>query len=113
MAQFVVPGIELAGATGRIRVTSFNGTPAILRMIQTGRTVDMVVGENEAQLGYAGMDQMMRVLSGTPPIESGDEHIPLRVLDKQNVIETGVPPIQSRGYGNAWKTGYLKMWGLS
>jgi ribose transport system substrate-binding protein len=113
MAQFVVPAIQLGGGITRVKVATFNGTPGILRMIQTGDSVEMIVGENEAHLGYAAMDQGMRVMTGAPPIGDGDYGIPLRVFDDANVDETGVPPRYGVGYGDEWRDGFLKAWGLS
>jgi ribose transport system substrate-binding protein len=112
MSQFVVPGIQLGGGIGRVKVATFNGTPGILRMIQTGDTVEMIVGENETHLGYAAMDQAMRLMTGVRPIGDGDYGIPLRVFDDANIDETGVPPRYGVGYGNQWRDGFLKAWGL-
>jgi ribose transport system substrate-binding protein len=113
MVQFVVPGIRLAGATGKVKVASFNGTPFALKMIQDNTDFVMNVGESEDWLGFAGMDQVMRILTGNKPIDTGDEHIPLRVFDKTNVNDAGVPPAFGLGYGDTWLTGYYKMWGLA
>jgi ribose transport system substrate-binding protein len=113
MSQFVVPAIQLGGGITRVKVATFNGTPGILRMIQTGDTVEMIVGENEIHLGYAAMDQAMRSMAGVDPIADGDYGIPLRVFDDSNVDETGVPPDYGVGYGNQWRDGFLEAWGLS
>jgi ribose transport system substrate-binding protein len=113
MAQFVVPGIQLGGGITRTKVATYNGTPGILRMIQTGDTVEMIVGENETHLGYAAMDQAMRLTTGVAPIADGDYGIPLRVFDDSNVGETGDPPGYGVGYGDQWRNGFLKAWGLS
>jgi ribose transport system substrate-binding protein len=113
MAQFVVPGIQLGGGFTRVKVATYNGTPGILRMIQTGDTVEMIVGENETHLGYAAMDQAMRLTTGVAPIADGDYGIPLRVFDDSNVDETGDPPGYGVGYGDQWRNGFLKAWGLS
>jgi ribose transport system substrate-binding protein len=113
MSQFVVPAIQLGGGITRVKVATFNGTPGILRMIQTGDTVEMIVGENETHLGYAAMDQAMRLMTGVAPIADGDYGIPLRVFDDSNVDETGNPPQYGAGYGDQWRNGFLKAWGLS
>jgi ribose transport system substrate-binding protein len=113
MSQFVVPAIQLGGGITRVKVATFNGTPGILRMIQTGDTVEMIVGENETHLGYAAMDQAMRLMTGVDPIGDGDYSIPLRVFDGSNVDETGDPPQYGVGYGDQWSRGFLKAWGLS
>jgi ribose transport system substrate-binding protein len=110
MTQFVVPGIRTAGATTRVKVTTFNGTPFALRFIQDGTPVKMDVGENLDHVGYAAMDQAMRIFAGVKPIASGDEHIPLRVFDESNVDEAGTPPQLSEGYGDAYRKGYKRIW---
>jgi ribose transport system substrate-binding protein len=110
MTQFVLPGIQAAAATGRVKVTTFNGTPFALRFIQKSTPMESDVGENTGQVGYAAMDQAMRLAAGVPPIQSGDENIPLRIFDKTNVDEAGVPPVLGKGYGDAYLTGYQKLW---
>jgi ribose transport system substrate-binding protein len=113
MSQFVVPAIQFGGGITRVKVATFNGTPGILRMIQTGDTVEMIVGENETHLGYAAMDQAMRLMTGVAPIADGDYGMPLRVFDDSNVDDTGTPPKYGTGYGDQWRNGFLKAWRLS
>lgn len=110
MTQFVLPAIRTAGATDRVKVATFNGTPFALKFIQDGTPVVMDVGENLDHVGYAAMDQAMRILAGAEPIASGDENIPLRVFDETNVDEAGTPPELSKGYGDAYRKGYTKLW---
>ena len=112
MVQFVVPALTLAGAEKRVKIVSFNGTPAILGLIGPNSPVKMDIGENPAQLGYAAVDQAMRVMTGVAPIDSGDEKVKLRIFDESNVSEAGTPPALGVGYGDEWKSGYLKLWGL-
>jgi ribose transport system substrate-binding protein len=81
-------------------------------MIEEDSPVKMDVGENPAQLGYAAIDQTLRLITGTGPVESGDQNIGLRIFDISNVDEAGDPPALGVGYGDEWKSGYLKLWGL-
>ncbi|AEA26335.1 ABC-type sugar transport system periplasmic component-like protein [Pseudonocardia dioxanivorans CB1190] len=111
MSQFVVPGIQLAGATGKVHISTFNGTPFVLKMMQDADVVRMDVGENPAQVGYAVVDQVGRIISGAGPIASGDEGIQLRVFTKTNVAEAGNPPELGKGYGDSFADSYLKLWG--
>jgi ribose transport system substrate-binding protein len=108
-APFVVAGIRQASAKGRVKVVTFNGTPSVLKMVKSG-DVEMDVGESLDWVSYGVMDQVMRLEAGLPPVK--DSKLPIRVFDKDNVDETGTPPTESQGYGNAYRDGYLKLWGL-
>lgn len=110
MTQFVLPAIQAVNAMDEIKIATFNGTPFALGYIQNGTPVKMDVGENNAQVGYAALDQVMRILTGAGPIASGDTKIPLRVFDASNIDETGKPPVLGQGYGNDFIAGYEKIW---
>lgn len=110
MAEFIAPAITASGKTGQVHIASFNGTPAILNMIRTGNIVTMDVGENTDDVAAAGLDQLMRVMLKVSP---GKEKINVRVLDKSNVAQAGVPAQNGKGYGDAFLQGYAKTWGVS
>jgi len=111
MSQFALAGITAAGKTGKVKIATFNGTPFALKLIQDGNVLAMDVGENLDWLGWADMDQALRLLVGAKPVQS--EHTPLRVFDKSNVHQAGTPPKDSTGYGNAYVAAYKKLWGLT
>lgn len=108
-SQFAAAGITAAGKTGQVHIASYNGTPFVLKLIESGNVVAMDSAENTNWLGYAGMDATFRVLLGAPPIA---EHTPLRIIDKSNVAQTGTPPQVGKGLGTAYLAGYRKLWGL-
>jgi ribose transport system substrate-binding protein len=108
-APFVVAGIRQAGAKGRVKVVTFNGTPSVLEMVKAG-DVEMDVGESLAWISYGVMDQVMRLAGGMDPVK--DPKLPIRIFDKDNVDETGTPPTDSKGYGDAYRDGYMTLWGL-
>lgn len=108
--QFVLPGITAAGATNRVKVATFNGTPFVLDDIAKGNTVIADVGESTRWLGRALADQLFRVVTGTKPLVN--EHTPYRVFDKSNVKEAGSPAQLGQGYGSGDISGYNKVWGL-
>lgn len=110
MAEYIVPAIEASGKDGQVHVASFNGTPAILDMIRTGNIVTMDVGENTSDVAAAGLDQIMRVMLHKPV---GHDVINVRIMDKSNVGQAGVPAVSGKGYGNAFITGYARTWGVS
>lgn len=110
MAEFIAPAIQASGKDGQVHIASFNGTPAILDMIRTGDIVTMDVGENTSDVAAAGLDQIMRVMLHKP---AGQDVINVRIMDKSNVAEAGVPAASGKGYGNSFTTGYAKTWGVS
>lgn len=111
MSQYVQPAILAAGAAGRVRIATFNGTPFVLKMLQEGDIVRMDVGENLAWVGWATMDQVFRLVAGQEPVRS--QHTPLRVFDDTNVDEAGRPPRLDEGYGRAFVAGYQQLWGVA
>jgi ribose transport system substrate-binding protein len=109
-----VPGtlaaIRAANAANRVKIATFNGTPAILKMIKEGDIVEMDVGEDIRWIAYAVMDQDMRMLAGLPPVK--DPKIGIRVFDDSNIDEAGNPPRDATGYGSSYVQGYEQLWQL-
>ncbi len=60
MVQFVMPAIITTGSSDRVKVASFNATPAVLDMIRTGDVVTFDSGEDTTWLAAAILDQDMR-----------------------------------------------------
>jgi ribose transport system substrate-binding protein len=110
MSQYAVPATLAADAGERVKIATFNGTPFVLQMLQDADLIAMDVGENLAWLGWATMDQALRLLAGLEPARS--ERTPLRVFTDANVGETGHPPQLGEGYGDAYISGYARLWGL-
>jgi ribose transport system substrate-binding protein len=113
MSQFVVPAVTAAGKTGKVHISTYNGTPFVLGYLQSGDIVSMNAGENLDWLGWAYVDAAARVLSGGDVPKTLDEHTPLRIFTKANVNDAGTPPKLSTGYGNAYVSGYNALWGTS
>lgn len=112
MSIYVAAGINAAGRSGKVRIVSYNGTTPILAMVQKGQ-VYADVGENLTWLAWSMLDQSLRLLTGMAPIANGNEDTPLRVFDSSNIAQVGTPPKPNLGYGNAYVSGYKKLWGLS
>jgi ribose transport system substrate-binding protein len=111
MSQYVAPAIKASGKAERVRISTFNGTPFVLEMMQDDDIVQADVGENLSWIGWASMDQTFRVIAGEKPLAS--ENTPLRVFDDSNVAEAGDPPELDRGYGRAYVEGYKRLWRVS
>ncbi|WP_274652035.1 sugar ABC transporter substrate-binding protein [Paenibacillus humicola] len=110
MSQFVVSALATAGASDRVKIATFNGTPFVLDLIAQGK-VEMDIGENLDWIGRAVLDAEMRLLAGLPFPK--DPHIPLYIWDKSNIAQAGSPAKVSTGYGDAYIDGYNKLWMLS
>lgn len=109
MSQFVVPALTITGSTDRVKIATFNGTPFVLDMIRNGQ-VEMDIGENLDWIAYGLLDAQMRLLCGLEPVK--DPKIPLMIFDAKNVESAGVPAESSKGYGDAYLTGYKYLWKL-
>lgn len=110
MVQFVVPAIITTGASGRVKIASFNNTPAVLDMIRTGEMVTFESGEDTTWLAGAILDQDMRVLLKQPLVK--DYVVGIRAFTKVDVEAAGVPAKFGAGYGDAARKGYEALWGL-
>ncbi|GER23561.1 hypothetical protein NCCP1664_20560 [Zafaria cholistanensis] len=111
MMLYVESGVLSAGKTGQVKTASFNGTPAILKLMQDGDTVAMDVGEDVTWLAWSTLDEAGRILTGAEPTADGNQHTPLKVITDANVADTGTPPVSGQGYGNAYVAGYEALWG--
>jgi ribose transport system substrate-binding protein len=105
---FVAAAIRAAGRIGRVKVSTFNGTPEMLKLVKQGDIVNMNVGENLEWIAYAVVDQSMRIMGGLKPVKS--ERVPVRVFDRSNIGQAG--PKFTSGWGNTYVSGYRKLWRL-
>lgn len=110
MVAGAVPAVQTLAKTGKVKITSYNGSPFALDYIRQskGGLVAMDVGEDTPGIGYATMDQVFRLLLGKKAVP---ERTPIRIWDKTNVSEAGVPAKAGKGYGDVFTGGYLKLWG--
>lgn len=109
MSQFVVPALRLTGKVGEVKVATFNGTPFVLDYIQQG-LVDMNIGESLDWIAYATVDGHLRDACGLPTPTA--LNVPFYIFDKNSAAEAGTPAQFDTGYGDAYKSGFRKLWGL-
>lgn len=110
IALYAVPGIKQAAGNRDVGLYTFNGTPAILKMVKDG-SVKVNVAENPDWVAYVNIDVAFRAMLGEDPIAG--ETGPLRLIDASNVDETGTPPESGKGFGDEYPAAFLKLWGLS
>lgn len=109
-----IPGtlaaITAAGKSTKIKMVSFNGSSFALKDVASGTNpVAADVAEPDAWVGYANMDQAFRMLAGMTPVV---ETTSIRIFDSTNISQAGGAPNYSGGYGDAYVSGFLKLWGL-
>ena len=109
LTQFVVPAVTITGKSDKVKIATFNGTPFAIGLVQQGK-VDVDIGENLDWIGHAVVDAEMRMLCGMPTVK--DPKIPLLIFDKSNADTAGKPPQVNTGYGDAYISGYEKLWKL-
>jgi ribose transport system substrate-binding protein len=107
-APFASAAIRAAGRIGKVKISTFNGTPEILKEVKKNDIVTMDVGENLEWIGYAIVDQSMRIMGGLAPVKNA--RVPVRVFDKSNIAQAG--GAFTGGWGNSYASGYQKLWGL-
>ena len=113
MGTLAATGAKQAGAKDRVKMVSFNGNLAPLEMIQKKDIYVADVGEDITWLGWANMDLAFRMMAGQDPLPNNDPKTATRIFDEDNIDEVGTPPAFGRGYGDAFKAGYEKLWGVS
>ena len=107
-APFAEAAIRAAGRIGKVKISTFNGTPEILREVKKGDIVASDVGENLDWIGYAIVDQSMRIIGGLPAVKNA--RVPVRAFDKTNIAQAGSS--FTSGWGTSYIGGYQKLWKL-
>jgi ribose transport system substrate-binding protein len=112
MVTFMVPGIRAANAQTRVKISSFNATPAVMQQIGSGGVVLSDVGIGSVRYGWGWADQTFRVLSGVPAVT--DEKLPVRLFDASNVGSINLTASTDPWYGSVdYRSEYKKLWGLT
>jgi ribose transport system substrate-binding protein len=106
MALFMATGVR--GTGQKIPIATFNGTPAVLSLVQKGNVVEADPGEDNIWVGWHTIDQAMRGMMGKPP---ADPAVPLRYFDQSNLSGQNVNSVSGL-YGSSFVAGYKKLWGV-
>jgi len=112
LGLFMKPAIAAANAQSRVKVVSNNASLADLQAIKGGNDPEVAdVGGNEQWLGWAAVDQVVRVLSGGSAV--ADERVPNRTFDKTNLASIDLTQDESHWYGSFDFRGYYRtLWGV-
>lgn len=112
MGIFAAAGIRQAGATGRVHIASFNGTPAAQALVKTGDIYAVNTAEDNEWIGWAVVDQAMRGMLGMEP---ANPVAPIRYIGTKDLKDVDTSSGRSLGlalFGDDYRQGFLKLWGL-
>ncbi len=108
MALFVVPGVRQAGAADKVKVASFNATPAALELIKRGEVMSADPGQPNSWMAWQGLDQAMR---GMLKMEPGEPVVPVRFFDEENLQDIDVND-EDALFGSEFRDGFRQLWGV-
>ncbi|MEA2466802.1 MAG: ribose transport system substrate-binding protein [Thermoleophilaceae bacterium] len=108
MGIFVTTGVRQSGATGKVKVASFNASPPALELVQAGDILTADPGQPPGWLAWGGLDQAMRGMLGEKP---GTPKVPLRFFDSENLKGLDVKD-QDALFGSEFRDGFRKLWGV-
>ncbi len=115
MSTFVVPGLQGAGAAGKVKVATFNANLDPMKKMAAQQFVSVDVGSHNAYEGWAYADQSLRLLAGVGPVEN--EFVPARVFTADNIGKLNLTPEAERTgewFGNtSYQDNYKALWGIS
>jgi ribose transport system substrate-binding protein len=107
----IAPAIHAANAQDRVKIASFNATPAVMEMMANNDIVAADVGANNVWFGWGIADQFFRLATGQSAVP--DENIPLRTFTRENIGEIDLKANESTWYGDTdYEALYKETWGL-
>jgi ribose transport system substrate-binding protein len=104
MALFMATGVRQSGT--KVPVATFNGTPAVLSLVQQGNVITSDPGEDNTWIGWHTIDQAMRGMLNQPPANPA---VPIRYFDRANLQGVDVNNVNAL-YGSSFVDGYEKLW---
>jgi ribose transport system substrate-binding protein len=111
MVSFMVPAVRAANALSRVKIASFNATPAVMEQIETDDLVLANVGIGSVRYGWGWADQTFRALAEEEPV--ADEKLPVRLFDDTNIGELDLDASTDTWYGDVdYRSEYRELWGL-
>jgi ribose transport system substrate-binding protein len=111
MALNMLPGVRAAGAVDRVKLVSFNGTPAVMDFLKDGNVVAGDVGLANVWQGWGAADVALRAIAGADLVD--DIKVPERLFTEANIDEIDLTAPESTWYGAVdFRTLYKKQWGV-
>lgn len=111
MSLNIVPTLRQRGKTGKVKISTYNGTAGVEQLVKSGAVGTDIAGAN-IQESWAYVDQALRLLTGHPPVH---QIIPNRLFDKSNINTVNINEVNQLHWFNISQAidGYKKLWGVS
>ena len=113
--QPTVQGLQGANA-GKVKISSHDGTLAVMQMLKSGKFVGSEIGFNADALAWYGADQALSLMSGQPANQMV-EFPYVRMFNADNVGDLDLTPEAEKSgawYGSTdYQDGFLELWGLT
>jgi ribose transport system substrate-binding protein len=107
---FMIPGVISANAQSRVKLVSFNATPANMQSLKNANVVAAETGGPNLLQGWAFAEASLRLFAGLPALP--DLNIPTRLFDATNIKSIDLSAQESEWYGvGDYKAKYKKLWG--
>jgi len=108
---YMLPAVHAANAQKRVKIVSFNVTPAVMQAMAKSDVVAADCGTDPIRLGWACADQLLRVMSGVQPVP--DIKLPIKLFTRDNVGGLDLSNISPAWFGPVdYRSEYKKLWGV-
>jgi ribose transport system substrate-binding protein len=101
---FIAPAIQRAGLAARVFSVGLEGHRSSIDLIRTGRGQNADTGNPDEWVGWATIDDLVRLFAGERPVA---QEIGLQYIDRDDLPPTG----QYEG-NRDWKANFQRIWGL-
>mgnify|MGYP001028703254 CR=1 FL=1 len=102
----MVTAIQSAGLAEQVKMVSDLGNEQNIEFVRNGEIQAADVAYDEQYVGFAAVDQALRLLNGQKVFEPQGENVPFQLLTKENLPESGQPFTAPFDYA----TEFEKLW---
>ena len=111
LGGYLAPGIQQAGAQGDVQFSAWNGIPAAMKLVSSGKQA-ATFGVPLRWWGWATADMAARYIAGQEVAPDG-ENLPVRLFTKDVLDEAGTVDDEAALYGDDDVFAkYKELWGV-
>lgn len=111
MVSLMKPQVIALGMESTVKIVTYNGTLPGLQDVLNKDIVSGDIGGMNAWIGWAAMDQILRILSGSGAV--ADENVPHRAFTASNISSIDLTKDESTWYGTLdLAKEYSNLWGV-